>query len=84
MATTKVSERGQVVIPKPIRDKLGLKRGQVLEVSEEMGAIVMRAAKRGPASKVPTRWQDFRGILAGTTALQDHMEDHRREIESGD
>lgn len=29
---TRVSEKGQVVIPKEIRDKLGLKKGTVLKV----------------------------------------------------
>ena len=82
MARTKVSERGQVVIPKPIRDRLGLKRGQVLEVTELDGGILLRPSQAKPYEP-PKRWQDWEGILEGTTALQDHMEDHRREIESG-
>ncbi len=35
-----VSEKGQVTIPKPIRDRLGLRPGQVLEMREEGGRIV--------------------------------------------
>ena len=42
MTTTRISERGQVVIPKEIRGQLGLERGQVLEVEEWEGAILMR------------------------------------------
>ena len=42
MATTRISERGQVVIPKEIREQLGLERGQLLEVEESEGAILMR------------------------------------------
>jgi AbrB family looped-hinge helix DNA binding protein len=38
---TKVSERGQVTIPKKIRKRLGIRPGQVLEVDEERGRVVM-------------------------------------------
>ena len=37
---TRVSERGQVTIPKPIRERLGIRPGQVLEMHEEKGRIV--------------------------------------------
>lgn len=36
-----VSERGQVTIPKALRDRLGIRPGQVLEVSEEHGRLVL-------------------------------------------
>jgi AbrB family looped-hinge helix DNA binding protein len=38
---TKVSERGQDTIPKKIRKRLGIRPGQVLEVDEERGRVVM-------------------------------------------
>ncbi len=37
---TRVSERGQITIPKAIRDRLGIRPGQELEVREQDGAIV--------------------------------------------
>ncbi len=37
-----VSERGQVTIPKKLRDRLGLRPGQVLEFDTERGALVAR------------------------------------------
>lgn len=36
-----VGERGQVTIPKPLRDRLGLEPGQRLEVTEERGRVVL-------------------------------------------
>ncbi|MGH7544093.1 MAG: AbrB/MazE/SpoVT family DNA-binding domain-containing protein [Gemmatimonadota bacterium] len=36
-----MSERGQVTIPKKIRKRLGIRPGQVLEVDEERGRVVM-------------------------------------------
>ena len=38
---TVVSEKGQITIPKPLRVRLGLRTGQVLEVREERGRLVM-------------------------------------------
>jgi antitoxin PrlF len=36
----RVAERGQVTIPKRLRDRLGMKPGTVLEFSEERGRLV--------------------------------------------
>ena len=41
----RVAERGQVTIPKRLRDRLGMKPGTVLEFSEERGRLV--AVKSG-------------------------------------
>ena len=38
---TVVGERGQVTIPKTVRDRLGLRPGQRLEVVEQDGRVVM-------------------------------------------
>ena len=38
---TVVSEKGQITIPKPLRLRLGLGKGQVLDVREERGRLVM-------------------------------------------
>ena len=40
-----VSEKGQVTIPKPLRERLGIKAGQVLDFREEEGSLVARKAK---------------------------------------
>jgi antitoxin PrlF len=36
----KVAERGQITIPKPLRNRLGIRPGTVLEFSEEKGRLV--------------------------------------------
>lgn len=40
--TTKVSSRGQVVIPRSVRDKVDLKEGEVLVVFGEGDTIVLK------------------------------------------
>jgi len=38
---TVVSEKGQVTIPKALRDRLGIRAGQILHVREERGRLIV-------------------------------------------
>ena len=38
---TKISSKGQVVIPKNIRDRLGLKEGDRIAVEENAGRVIL-------------------------------------------
>ena len=42
-----VSEKGQVTIPKPLRDRLGIRSGQVLEFREDRGRLIATKATAG-------------------------------------
>jgi len=44
MKTTKVSDKGQITIPKAVRSKLGLRPGTVLEVEADRGRLIARKA----------------------------------------
>ncbi len=44
--TSKVTDKGQVTIPKILRDRLGLDPGQEVEFEEQGGAIVVRRRVR--------------------------------------
>ena len=44
---TTVSEKGQITIPKALRDRLGIRPGQVLELREERGRLVAVKAVTG-------------------------------------
>lgn len=43
--TTTVSSKGQVVIPKAMRERLGLKPGDVLEVEEVDGTLLLKVRR---------------------------------------
>ncbi|MGH8909386.1 MAG: AbrB/MazE/SpoVT family DNA-binding domain-containing protein [Egibacteraceae bacterium] len=48
-----VSEKGQVTIPKALRDRLGIKPGAVLEFSEEQGRLVaVKLRRQDPVDRV--------------------------------
>lgn len=50
---TRVSERGQITIPKQVRERLGLRPGQVLEVREDEGRVVLtKVHPRSPVDEV--------------------------------
>jgi len=55
----KVSEKGQVTIPKPLRDRLGIRAGEVLDFEEQGGQLIARK----------TDSQDPVDALYGTLAL---------------
>jgi antitoxin PrlF len=52
--TSTVSEKGQVTIPKPIRERLGIRAGQVLEFDEHSGGAVVarKTATRSPVDEL--------------------------------
>ncbi|HEX3392269.1 MAG TPA: AbrB/MazE/SpoVT family DNA-binding domain-containing protein [Solirubrobacteraceae bacterium] len=39
-----ISEKGQVTVPKPLRDRLGIRPGDRLDFTEEQGRIVVSKA----------------------------------------
>lgn len=73
---TRISSKGQVVIPQAVRAELGLDQGSELDVRVEDGRVVL----------VPLRRSSWRGLLGSvggdslTQALErEHREDRARE-----
>jgi AbrB family looped-hinge helix DNA binding protein len=64
-----VSEKGQVTIPKRIRDDLGLEAGAVLEFVAEDGRIVARKL----VSESPIRKWRGRGRLPGGATVDEFL-----------
>ncbi|MDX6720692.1 MAG: hypothetical protein QOJ63_2946 [Solirubrobacteraceae bacterium] len=50
---SRVSERGQITIPKALRDRLGIRPGQVLEFETDHGRLVAtKVTQRDPVDAV--------------------------------
>ncbi len=64
-----VSEKGQVTIPKAIREKLGIGPGTVLEIDAEAGRLV--AVKQEPTD-VLEKWRG-RGRIPGGLSVDEYL-----------
>lgn len=80
MARTRVSAKGQVVIPKQLRDELGWKPGKELSVQREGMKLVLQPtdAERHEAVR---RFRQLRGTLKGYYTMERYVADKRAEIE---
>ncbi|MBO9371663.1 MAG: AbrB/MazE/SpoVT family DNA-binding domain-containing protein [Chloroflexi bacterium] len=73
MIQTRLSSKGQVVIPKPIRDALGLQAGTPFRVRLQEQAIVLEPVRTSP---IDTLY----GKYSGTDLLTKLETEHQREI----
>lgn len=77
METTTLDRFGRVLIPKPVRDGLGLRPGTVLLIEEQDDGIVLRPADRSPPLKVKGHVLVFAGEAQGD--LRDAIRKQRGE-----
>ena len=71
----KLSSKGQLVIPKDIRQKLGLKAGDRLHVHVDEQGIHLE-----PVSK--TAIDELFGVFAATDLIAELEAEHRQEVEN--
>jgi AbrB family looped-hinge helix DNA binding protein len=79
MATTTVSSKGQVVIPRALREKYRLAAGTRLEIAESDEGLVLSPLRRARSSRRQSGWRALRGAAKGTAAFKEHLAEHRRE-----
>jgi AbrB family looped-hinge helix DNA binding protein len=77
MPITHLSEKGQVLIPKALRHKFGLRPGAKVQLAEEAGRLVLSPVPPDPIAAAT-------GFLEGTFSLtadlrREHREDIHRE-----
>jgi AbrB family looped-hinge helix DNA binding protein len=69
--TSRVGPKGQVVVPKAIRDRLGISPGDDVVVEEVDGAVRIRR---------PRSAADLLGLLGPDVGLNDLAAERRREL----
>jgi AbrB family looped-hinge helix DNA binding protein len=77
MRKAKVSPKGQVVIPKPLRDKFGIKEGEEVLMEESKKGILVMKREENPLKAMV-------GLFEGKTAKSsiDLVRDIRKESEA--
>ncbi len=79
MSTVVLSTKGQIVLPKPIRERLNLRQGARIQVAVEEDRIVLTPLVEQP---LMATWQSWRGRLAGSNAIEEHLTEHAQEVEN--
>jgi AbrB family looped-hinge helix DNA binding protein len=77
MLSTKLSTKGQLVIPKAIRDQLNLKPGTLFEVELQNETIILTPLKKRPIDKLY-------GKFADENVLHELEREHAEEIKNED
>ena len=62
MATARITSKGQITVPKQVRDRLGIEPGDALEFHFEDGRLEVRPVRR-------RRLKEFRGLFRGERVL---------------
>ncbi|MBW1800728.1 MAG: AbrB/MazE/SpoVT family DNA-binding domain-containing protein [Deltaproteobacteria bacterium] len=73
-----VSSKGQIVLPKDVREAIGLKEGDRVCVEVEGDHVSIRRTQ----PRVTHDWRRWRGHLAGTQAIEDHLAEHADEVKN--
>ncbi|MDH4163062.1 MAG: AbrB/MazE/SpoVT family DNA-binding domain-containing protein [Nitrospirota bacterium] len=82
---TTVDRFGRVVVPKDIRDRLGLRPGSELEIDEKGNEIILKSAEREPALMVKEGILVYSGKATGDLvgAVRAHREERLKRTASG-
>jgi len=80
MEIVRLSSKGQLVLPKNVRERLALKQGLELNVELRGNKIILEPVRQ----ETRTDWRCWRGALKGKRVLEEHLEEHRQEAARDD
>ncbi len=75
MESVSVSAKGQLVIPKALRQRVGLEDGGRVVVRVDQGHIILE-----PVPAEGSVWRKWRGALKGARALAELSAEHQAEV----
>lgn len=82
--TLKMDKAGRVILPKPLRDRLGLREGSDLEITEIPEGLVLKPAEQRPSLvKKQGLWVYTGELPSGfdiVKAVRDDREDRIRKL----
>jgi AbrB family looped-hinge helix DNA binding protein len=79
MTIAKITSKGQVTIPKKVREKLGVEPGETLSFEEQGDVIVVRkAVNKSPFDKWVGRLKHLKGIGSDETVKEMRGHDNGR------
>jgi AbrB family looped-hinge helix DNA binding protein len=73
MLRAKISARGQIALPKVVRDQLGLADGTSVSVAVEGETVILRKLPEGS-------WREWDSRFSGSGLLADLAAERRREM----
>ena len=73
MLRARLSSRGQLVLPKEVRDQLGLGEGAYLTLRVEGEEVILRKA-------LPGKWREWEGRFKGSDLLGDLARNRQKEL----
>ena len=73
MLTVRVTSKGQISLPKPVRDQFNLRAGSELAVEVEGHQIIMRRVARRD-------WRELRGAFQGPSLVEARAQERREEL----
>jgi AbrB family looped-hinge helix DNA binding protein len=73
MLKARVSSRGQLALPKEVRDQLDLGEGTTLTVRVEGDEVILRKVVTGD-------WREWEGRFKGSDLLRDLARNRRKEL----
>ena len=75
-----ISTKGQVTIPKKIREKLGIKEGDIIEFIEENGLVYLQ--RKRSIEKEEKKFRQFKGIIKSSITSDQFIKELRGEIDN--
>lgn len=76
MMVIQVSTKGQILIPKAIRDKYGVKPGTKVQILEESDSLIIRPAPEDPIAEAC-------GFIKGNFSLTEELiREHKKELKN--